>query len=546
MLHFSRWKIALILLTCLAGFVIALPNLFSKQTVAGWPGFMPKRQVPLGLDLQGGAHLLLAMDTEELRKDWLGTLRDDARKVLREAKIAASTGVTANAVQVRLTRPEDTEAALTELRKIAQPIGSAILGGTGRDVEVESTERGVITVRPTEAGLQQRIAHAASAAIETVNRRINNLGTAESSVVRQGRDRILVQFPGLQDTKQLKDLIGQTAKLSFHAVHPTISAQEAQQTRVPPGYRVYPSLEGEGGYLLQEQPVVVGEDLVDAQPGFDQRTNEPIISFRFNQSGARKFGKFTQENVGAPFAIVLDNGKLPDGTRDVKVISAPVIREPILGGSGQISGNFTVETANNLAIQLRSGALPVNLTIVEERTVGPSLGADSIESGKLAAIIGAIATVILTVLAYGTFGIFACVGLIVHLMLTVALMTLVGSTLTLPGIAGLVLGVAMAVDANVLIYERIREELRAGRTPIAAIDAGFTRAFITIADSQLTTLACAFVMFWLGSGPIRGFAITLTFGILTSIFASVTVVRLLISFWIRSISRTRRTFEVPV
>jgi preprotein translocase subunit SecD len=289
-------------------------------------------------------------------------------------------------------------------------------------------------------------------------------------------------------------------------------------------------------YLLRETPVVQGDDLTDAQPGFDHRTNEPIISFRFNNSGARKFANFTKENVGRPFAIVLDD----------KVLSAPVIREPILGGSGQISGSFTVESANTLAVQLRSGALPTKLTIVEERTVGPSLGADSIEAGKRAGIIGGIATIVLTILAYGTFGIFACVGLIVHLMLTVAAMSLIGSTLTLPGIAGLVLGVAMAVDANVLIYERIREEVRAGKTPIAAIDAGFTRAFVTIADSQLTTLACAIVMFWLGSGPIRGFAVTLSIGICTSIFASVTLVRLLISYWLRSITRTRRTFEVPV
>jgi protein-export membrane protein SecD len=546
MLHFARWKIIAIVVACLVGFVVALPNFFSKETVASWPNFMPKRQVPLGLDLQGGAHLLLAMDTEELRRDWLGTLRDDARKVLRDAKIPASTGLGPNAVQVRLTRPEDAEAALRELRKIAQPISNAILGSTGTDVEVENTEPGLILIRPTEAGLQQRIGHAASAAIETVNRRVNNLGTAESTVVRQGRDRILVQFPGLQDTRQLKDLIGQTARLSFHAVHPSVSAEEAQQTRVPVGYRVYAALEGPGGYLLQESPVVVGEDLVDAQPGFDQRTNEPIISFRFNQSGARKFGKFTQENVGAPFAIVLDNGKLPDGTRDVKVISAPVIREPILGGSGQISGNFTVETANNLAIQLRSGALPVNLTIVEERTVGPSLGADSIEAGKLAAIVGSIATVIMTVTAYGTFGVYAVIALAVNGILLLAIMTAVGSTLTLPGIAGLVLTIGMAIDANVLIYERIREELRTGKSPIAAIDAGFTRAMVTIADSQLTTLVAAFIMFWLGSGPIRGFAVTLTIGIFTSVFTAVTVTRLLVALWLQRARGRTRAVDVPI
>jgi preprotein translocase subunit SecD len=281
---------------------------------------------------------------------------------------------------------------------------------------------------------------------------------------------------------------------------------------------------------------VSGEDLVDAQPGFDSRTNEPIISFRFNQSGARKFGSFTKDNVGSPFAIVLDN----------KVLSAPAIREPILGGSGQISGSFTVESANTLAVQLRSGSLPTKLTIVEERTVGPSLGADSIEAGKLAGLVGCLATAILTIVAYGTFGVFAVVGLLVHGFLIIALMTMIGTTLTLPGIAGFVLTIGMAVDANVLIYERIREELRNGKSPIAAIEQGFQRAFITIFDSQLTTLAAAVIMFWLGSGPIRGFAVTLTIGILTSVFAAVTVTRLLVVLWLKSAKNKGRILEVPV
>jgi preprotein translocase subunit SecD len=537
MLHFTRFKTIATVLTCLLGLLFAMPNFFSRETVASWPNFLPHRQIPLGLDLQGGAHLLLAMDTEALRKDWLDNLRSEARRQLRDAKIYPSAiGVSGGAVQVRIDKADEVEPALRELRKLAQPIGSAVLGTTSNDIDVARGDGGLITLTPNSAGIQHRIASAASAAIETVNRRVNALGTAESTVVRQGRDRILVQYPGLQDTKQLKDIIGQTAKLTFHEVHPQMSAEQAG-TRPPQGFRVYPSAEGDGiSYLLRESPIVQGDDLTDAQPGFDQRTNEPIISFRFNQAGARRFGNFTRDHVGQPFAIVLDD----------KVLSAPVIREPILGGSGQISGSFTVESANTLAVQLRSGALPTKLTIVEERTVGPSLGADSIEAGKLAGVVGGVATIALTVLAYGTFGIFAVVGLTVHLLLTLAAMSLIGTTMTLPGIAGLVLGVAMAVDANVLIYERIREEIRNGKTPVSAIDAGFTRAFITIADSQLTTLACAIVMFWLGSGPIRGFAVTLTIGICTSIFASVTVVRLLISIWLKSVSRNRRTFEVPV
>ena len=538
MLHFTRWKIIATVLTCLAGVIFTLPNFFSREAVHSWPWWVPHQQLNLGLDLRGGAHLLLSMETADVRKDWLDGLRDDARTRLRNAKIVTSgLGIANNAVQVRLSKPEDADAALKELRGMVQPIGSALIGTGTHDIDVQKGESGVITITPTEPGLQQRISNAIGAAIETVRRRVDAMGTAEANIVRQGSSRILVQVPGLQDTGSLKKLLGETARLSFHEVHPSMSAEEARQSRVPVGFKVYETgASDEGAQLLRETPVVKGDELVDSQPAFDHQTNEPIITFRFNNSGARKFGTFTKANVGRPFAIVLDD----------KVISAPVIRDQILQGSGQISGSFTVETANKLAIQLRSGALPAKLTIVEERTVGPSLGADSIEAGKLAGIIGGIATIVLTVLAYGTFGIFACVGLVVHGLLTVALMTVMGSALTLPGIAGLVLGIAMAVDANVLIYERIREELRAGKTPIAAIDAGFTRAFITIADSQLTTLACAAVMFWLGSGPIRGFAVTLSIGICTSIFASVTVVRLLISFWLRSATKTRRTIEVPV
>ncbi len=538
MLHFERWKIIAIVLTCLAGVIFTMPNFFSKETVESWPGWLPHKQLPLGLDLRGGAHLLLAMDTKELEKDWLNTLRDDTRKTLREAKIGfTGLGIVGNSVQVKVTKPEDLEKATAALKKLIQPIGNAILGSGGNDLTVESSGADTITLAPTQQGMQHRIASASSAAIETVNRRVNAMGTAESTVVRQGNDRILVQFPGLQDTKQLKDLIGQTAKLTFHAVHPDISAEEAKQTRVPVGYKVYPSVESpDRSYVLQESPIVSGEDLVDAQPGFDSRTNEPIISFRFNQSGARKFGSYTKDNVGSPFAIVLDN----------KVLSAPNIREPILGGSGQISGSFTVETANTLAVQLRSGSLPTKLTIVEERTVGPSLGADSIEAGKLAGLVGCLATAILTIVAYGTFGVFAVVGLLVHGFLIIALMTVIGTTLTLPGIAGFVLTIGMAVDANVLIYERIREELRNGKSPIAAIEQGFQRAFITIFDSQLTTLAAAVIMFWLGSGPIRGFAVTLTIGILTSVFAAVTVTRLLVVLWLKSAKSKGRVLEVPV
>jgi len=539
MLQFTRWKQIAILVTCLLGLLIVLPNFMSQQALNRWPVFLPKKQLNLGLDLRGGAHLLLAMEVNDVRKDWLDTLRDDARRRLRESKIAVSAvGISADAVQVRLAKAEDGEAALKALKQIIQPIGNPILGTSGPDVDVQKGEGASITIVPTDAGLQYRTSGALAAAIETVRRRVDAMGTTEPTIVREGSSRILVQVPGLQDTVKLKELIGETARLSFHEVHPSVTAAEAKAGRVPPGFKVYPGVDKtEGDLVLRETPVVRGDELTTANPSFDSRTTAPIVDFGFNNAGARKFGKFTQEHVGKPFAIVLDD----------KVISAPVIQEPIMGGRGQISGNFTPETTTKLAVQLKSGALPAKLTIVEERTVGPSLGNDSIEAGKLAGIIGGLATIVMTILVYGTFGIFACIGLIVHGVLTVALMTLMGSSLTLPGIAGLVLGIAMAVDANVLIYERIREELRAGKTPIAAIDAGFQRAFVTIADSQLTTLACALVMFWLGAGPIRGFAVTLTVGICTSIFAAVTVVRLLVFYWLNSMKgRARGTLQVPV
>jgi len=533
MLHFSRWKIIAIVLTCLAGIAATMPNFFPKETVEQWPDWLPHKQLNLGLDLKGGAHLLLEMDTAELRKDWLQSIRDDVRKQLRDARIGfTGIGVTDRGIRVNLLKPEESDKALEELNKLVQPIGNAILGTSGRNLDVTRDEQqpGVIIVAPTEQAFADRVTAAAGASVETVRRRVDSVGTTEPNIVRQGSDRILVQVPGFDDTKKLKELIGKTAKLTFHDVNTQLTAEQAQATRVPIGYKIYPSADpNEPPLVLKETPVVQGDDLVDAQPGFDQRTNEPIISFRFNQSGARKFGNFTKDNVGRPFAIVLDN----------KVLSAPVIREPILGGSGQISGSFTVETANQLAVQLRSGALPTPLTIVEERTVGPSLGADSIEAGEWAAMIGSTAVAAFMLFAYGLFGLFALMAVLINLFLIVGTMSLIGSTLTLPGIAGLVLTVGMAVDANVLIYERIREELRNGKTPIAAIEAGFSRAFSTILDSNLTTLIAGVVMFWLGSGPVRGFAVTLSLGILATVFTAFTVTRLLVSVWI-SRQKTRK------
>ncbi len=536
MLHFSYSKIIAILGACGLAIAFTLPNFFPAETVKSWPRWLPHQQMPLGLDLRGGAHLLLAMDIDSLRRDGLDTLKEDARRRLRSARILFTRpGIVGDEVQVRLRNASDLDRALEQLRQLNEPTGNVLLGTATDSIEV-SGEGNLITLKPTEAGINARISSAVSAALETIRRRIDGFGTSEPLIVRQGLDRILVQVPGLDDTETLRKLIGKTAKLTFHEVHPSMTASEARQTRVPIGYKIYPpdpeSDRGAGDYLLRETPVVQGDDLVDAQQGFDAQTSEPVVNFRFNQKGARIFARFTTNNVGRPFAIVLDG----------KVLSAPVIRSQILGGSGQISGSFSVKSANQLAIQLRSGALPASLTVVEERTVGPSLGADSVAAGQIAGVIGGIAVTAFMVFAYGLFGIFAVVAVFINMCIIVAIMSLLGSTLTLPGIAGLILTIGMAVDANVLIYERIREELRNGKTPISAIDAGFSRAFGTILDSNLTTLIAAIVMFWLGSGPVRGFAVTLSIGIFATVFTAFTVTRLQVALWLQR----QNTRKVPI
>ncbi len=533
MLHFSRWKIISIALVCLAAFMATLPNFLDDKTLKSFPNWLPHKKLSLGLDLKGGAHLLLQMDADELKTNTLVNMRGDVRKVLRDEKIKfTGLGVTSELVRVTLKDAADTDKAIKALNTLIEPIGNALLGTTGNTLTVSQEAPGVIAVQPTSEGLRDRISSASGAAIETVRRRVDSVGTTEPNIVRQGQERILVQVPGYDDTATLKRLIGETALLSFHEVHPQVTAEEARATRLPIGHKIYPDAEENGiDYVLRSEPIVRGEDLVDAQPGFDQRDNQPIITFRFNQSGARKFGRYTQQNVGRPFAIMLDD----------KVLSAPVIQEPILGGSGQISGNFDVKSANLLAVQLRSGALPTKLTIIEERTVGPSLGADSITGGRLAAIVGSIAVAAFIFFAYGMFGLYALAAVLVNMLLIVGVMSTIGSTLTLPGIAGLVLTVGMAVDANVLIYERIREELRNGKQPISAIDGGFKRALGTILDSNITTLIAAIVMFTLGAGPVRGFAVTLSLGIFATVFTAFTVTRLLVSLWIAR----QKTRQIP-
>jgi protein-export membrane protein SecD len=529
MLHFRTWKVILVSAIVLAGLLFALPNLFSSETVSRIPAWLPHKQVNLGLDLQGGAHLLYQLDEKEMVEDWLKNIRGDVRETLRSNRIGytdLAQNVATRTVTVRIREPGDAEKAFEALKKLAVPVGADVFGGfSGNDLEVARQGNDGISLTVTDPGLTHRMSSAIQASIETIRRRVDAFGTTEPSIQREGRNRVLVQVPGVQDVERLKNLIGETGKLEFKLVDPAADAAAAASTnKVPPGDElVYSNENPPIPYVLKEQVLVSGANLVDAQPGFDSNTGEPVVTFRFDAAGAKRFGKVTQENVGLPFAIVLDG----------KVISAPVIREPILGGTGQISGNFSVQEANDLAVLLRSGALPAKLSVIEERTVGASLGADSIASGKRAAYWGMALVVIFMFVAYGLFGLFANLALIINVALIFAVLSLMGATLTLPGIAGIVLVIGMAVDANVLINERIREEIRAGKSPFAAVDAGYSRALTTIIDSNLTTLIAVLVLFWLGSGPVRGFAVTLTVGILTSMFTAVTVTRMMVTYWLR-------------
>lgn len=526
MLYFSRWKAAAILLTTLLVCACAIPNFFPEKTVQSWPAWA-QRHLVLGLDLQGGSHILLEVDTNAVRKEKVETLRDDVRRVVRENRLGSPAAATirGNTVEFRVREGVDQQLALTKLRELSTPLGG-ILSATGqRSIDLVDAGNGLIRFTPTEPAIVERIRQSVEQSIQIVERRVNELGTVEPSIQRQGVDRILVQVPGLQDPSRLKELLGKTAKLTFRLVDQTTPIDQALQGNVPPDSELLKSTKAENNqpYVIEKRVVVSGEDLTDAQPGFDQRNGEPIVSFRFNNNGARRFATVTQENVGKPFAIVLDN----------EVISAPVIREPILGGSGQISGNFTVQAANDLAILLRAGALPAPLTIIEERTVGPGLGQDSIEKGKLSSYVGAAMVIIFMFVTYGLFGLFANIAVAANVAMIFGVLSLLNATLTLPGIAGIVLTVGIAVDSNVLIYERIREEVRAGRSPIMAIDAGFSRALATILDSNITTFIAAAVLFYIGTGPVRGFAVTLGIGILTTVFTAFTLTRLIVAMWVR-------------
>ena len=537
MLYFPKWKVALILAVCVFGILMCLPNLVPREKLAGLPGWLPHEQINLGLDLQGGSYLLLEVDVSAVLKERLENLVESVRKDLVAARIGyTGLGISNNKVVVKIRQADQVAPALDKLRALAQPISDTLFGGVaGKDLEVDSQPDGTVALTLTEPAIQAKTRAALQQSIEIVRRRIDETGINEPTIQRQGADRILVQLPGLGDPDRIKRLLGKTAKLAFRMVD---TSTDSVAGRVPPGSEMLlaDSDKGPDGkprqFIVRRHVDVAGENLTDAQAGFDQRNGQAVVNFRFDSVGARQFAAITRDNVGKPFAIVLDN----------KVISAPVIREPILAGSGQISGNFTVQSANDLAVLLRAGALPAPLKIIEERTVGPDLGADSISAGIKACVIGFVLVVVYMFGAYGLFGAFANIALVVNLGMILGGLTLLQATLTLPGIAGILLTIGMAVDANVLINERIREESKLGKSPLAATDAGFSRAFATILDSNLTTLIKMAILFSLGSGTVKGFAVTISLGIITSMFTAILFTRMLMVYWLRR----RRPAALPV
>ena len=554
MLVIETWKRVLIWGLVVLGLILALPNLFySRVEVSNdaealmeassltteeleaqaslWPSWMPDGLVNLGLDLRGGAHLLAEVSVEDVYEARLDGLWPDLRDALRglRGEIGTIRRIDSpdGTLRVRISEPGGMARAIEAARSLAQPV--VTLTGVGaQDLEVRG-EGDVLVVDLSEAERAATDERTMRQSIEIVRRRVDEVGTREPTIQRQGERRILIQVPGIGSAQELKELIGTTAQLTFH---PVVARGNDPEASVQPRQLLLPSLDEPGTfYTLEASPVVTGEDLVDAQPSFDQN-GRPAVNFRFNPSGARAFGDYTAENIGSPFAIVLDE----------EVISAPVIQSHIPGGSGIITGSFSVEESTQLAVLLRAGALPAELTFLEERTIGPELGQDSIEAGRIATLVAFAAVLVFMALAYGLFGLFADIALVLNIALIFGMLSAIGATLTLPGIAGIVLTVGMAVDANVLIFERIREELKTARGPARAIELGYEKALSAILDANITTFITAVILFAMGSGPVRGFAITLGLGILTSVFTAIFVTRLLIVTWFER--RRPRTIEV--
>jgi len=553
MLQIDLWKRLLIWLTCVTGLVLALPNGFYTRVethndavqaielqgetpelleqVSGWPTWMPSGLVNLGLDLRGGAHLLAEVQVEDVYQARMEATWPEVRDALRPERATVGTirlqPSAPDEIRVRIGNPDGMERALEVVRDLAQPVPT-VTGTLASDLEVRRDgDMLVVTLSEEERAASDD--RTVRQALEIIRRRIDEVGTREPTIQRQGAQRILIQVPGIGSASELKDIIGTTAQLTFN---PVVGRGTDANAAPGVGNKVVPSIDESGVfYTLESAPVVTGEELVDAQPSFDQN-GRPAVNFRFNPTGARKFGDYTAANIGNPFAIVLDD----------EVISAPVIQSHIPGGSGIITGNFTIEESTNLAVLLRAGALPAGLEFLEERTIGPELGQDSIDAGRIATIVAFAAVLIFMALSYGMFGLFANVALILNIALIFGLLSLIGATLTLPGIAGIVLTVGMAVDANVLVFERIREELKSARGPARAIELGYEKALSAILDANITTFITAVILYAMGSGPVRGFAITLGLGILTSVFTAIFVTRLMIVMWFER--RRPKTIEV--
>ncbi|PHQ71225.1 MAG: protein translocase subunit SecD [Paracoccus sp.] len=551
MLQIDRWKRILIIGICLLGLAYAMPNLFYNRVEAhndavasiektgvttpelvaardAWPGWLPSGLVNLGLDLRGGAHLLGEVQVDQVYKARMDALWPELRRALADerATIGAVRRVAApdGTLKIEIGNPDQLSRAVEIVREFSEPVTS--LTGAGQSSLAIDAQGGAITIQLSEAEKAITDDRTIQQSLEIIRRRVDEVGTREPTIMRQGTDRILIQVPGIGSAAELKALIGTTAKLTFNSVVGTAADPDA---RAGIGQVVLPAADQEGVYYtIEETPVVTGEELTDALPSTDQN-GMPSVDFRFNPTGARKFGAYTSANVGQPFAIVLDN----------QVISAPVIRQAITTGSGQISGSMDYEEANRLAVLLRAGALPAELTFLEERTVGPELGQDSIDAGKIAASVGFVAVIVLMCLSYGLLGVFASVALAVNMGMIFGVLSMIGATLTLPGIAGIVLTIGMAVDANVLVFERIREELKTARGPARAIQLGYEKAMSAIVDANITTLIIAAILFVLGSGPVKGFAVTLTIGIVTSVFTALYVTRLMTVAWFER-SRPRK------
>ncbi len=553
MLQIDSWKRVLIWSVCVIGLFLALPNAFytrveqSNDAKAAielgidtpemqaeaeqWPNWLPSSLVNLGLDLRGGAHLLAEVKVDDVYESRMEAMWPEIRDALRDERATVGTirrqDSAPDEIRVRISQPEGMSRALEVVRGLARQV-QTLTGAGATDIEARA-EGDTIVVQLSEAEKLASDDRTVRQSLEIIRRRIDEVGTREPTIQRQGADRILIQVPGIGSAGELKEIIGTTAQLTFN---PVVGRGTDPDAIPGVGEKLVPSIDEDGVYYtLDAAPVVTGEELVDAQPSFDQN-GRPAVSFRFNTSGARKFGDYTLENIGAPFAIVLDD----------EVISAPVIQSHIPGGSGIITGNFTVEESTNLAVLLRAGALPAGLDFLEERTIGPELGQDSIDAGKVATIVAFVAVLVFMALSYGLFGIFANIALILNVGLLFGLLSLIGATLTLPGIAGIVLTVGMAVDANVLIFERIREELKSAKGPARAIELGYEKALSAILDANVTTFITATILFAMGSGPVRGFSITLGLGILTSVFTAIFVTRLMIVMWFER--RRPKTIEV--